>query len=96
MKRFFRSKTARTALLASTLALVAIPATAQTSAGSPPVDNSAGTRIAEPIQRDEGTDWGWLGLLGLSGLLGLLPKRRREEEEYRTTNTASRALPGRL
>jgi len=90
--RFFRLKIARTALLASALALVAIPATAQTpSGGSTPGDSSAGTRVAEPIRRDEGTDWGWLGLLGLSGLLGLLPKRRRVEEDYRPTDTASRA-----
>ena len=26
--------------------------------------------------RDDDTDWGWLGLLGLGGLLGLMPRKR--------------------
>ena len=93
MKRFFQWKTARTALLAASLALVAIPATAQTPAvSSSPGDSSAGYTAGRTDRRDEGTDWGWLGLLGLTGLLGLLPKRRKEEVDYRATdNNASRA-----
>ena len=88
MKTFFRLNV-RGVLLASTLALVAvIPATAQTPSGSAPADRSAGYTAA---RSDDGTDWGWLGLLGLTGLLGLIPKRRRVEADYRTTDTASRA-----
>jgi MYXO-CTERM domain-containing protein len=26
--------------------------------------------------RDDDTNWGWLGLLGLAGLAGLIPKKR--------------------
>jgi MYXO-CTERM domain-containing protein len=93
MKRFFRLKTARTALLVSTLALVGVmPGTAQTpTGGSSPGDNSAGYQAGRTDRRDDGTDWGWLGLLGLTGLLGLIPKKRRAEVDYRTTDTESRA-----
>lgn len=88
--RFFRLNV-RSVLLASTLALAVIPATAQTPSGSAPADSSAGYTAARTDGRDDGTDWGWLGLLGLTGLLGLIPKRRREEVDYRATDTASRA-----
>ena len=91
MKRFFRLNV-RSVLLASTLALVAVlPATAQTPSGSAPAGGSAGYSANRTDTRDDGTDWGWLGLLGLTGLLGLIPKRRREEADYRATDTASRA-----
>ena len=91
MKRFFRLNV-RSVLLASTLALVAvIPTTAQTPSSSAPADSSAGYTTGRTDGRDDGTDWGWLGLLGLTGLLGLIPKRRREEVDYRATDTASRA-----
>jgi hypothetical protein len=44
--------------------------------------------------RDDGFDWGWLGLLGLAGLAGLGGRKRSEpdnaryrtEDEVRTTN----------
>ena len=92
MNRFFRLNV-RSVLLASTLALVAvIPAAAQApSSSSTPRDNSGGYTAATSDGRDDGTDWGWLGLLGLTGLLGLIPKRRRDEVDYRSTDTASRA-----
>lgn len=92
MKRFFRLNV-RSVLLASTLALAVIPATAQTPSGggSAPADTSAGYTATRTDGRDNGTDWGWLGLLGLTGLLGLIPKRRRQEADYRATDTASRA-----
>ena len=90
MKRFRLN--VRGVLLASTLALVAVvPATAQTPSSSAPADTSAGYTAARNDGRDDGTDWGWLGLLGLTGLLGLIPKRRREETDYRATDTAARA-----
>ena len=89
MKRFF-GLNVRSVLLASALALVAaIPATAQTPSGSVPADTSAGYTATRTDNRDDGTDWGWLGLLGLTGLLGLIPKRRREEADYRATDTAA-------
>ncbi len=31
------------------------------------------------VERNNDTDWGWLGLLGLLGLAGLLPKKRAVE-----------------
>ena len=93
MKRFFRLNV-RSVLLASTLALIVVPTTAQTPSSSPG-DTSAGYTPVRTDGRDDGTDWGWLGLLGLTGLLGLIPKRRGEEADYRATDratdTASRA-----
>lgn len=89
MKKFFRLNV-RSVLLASTLALVAaIPTAAQTPSGSTPGDTSGGYTAGRTD--DDGTDWGWLGLLGLTGLLGLIPKRRRVDTDYRATDTASRA-----
>jgi hypothetical protein len=32
--------------------------------------------------RDDGFDWGWLGLLGLLGLAGLAGKKREEPVRY--------------
>ena len=88
MKRFFQLNV-RGVLLASTLALVAVmPATAQTPSSSAPAGSSPGYTAARTDVRDDGTDWGWLGLLGLTGLLGLIPKRRREEADYRATDTS--------
>ena len=88
MKRFFRFNV-RSVLLASTLAIVAvIPTIAQTPSGSVPADSSAGYTAGRTDARDDGTDWGWLGLLGLTGLLGLMPKRRRVEADSRATDTS--------
>lgn len=39
-----------------------------------------------PVERDDDTDWGWLGLLGLAGLFGLM-KRDRDPIRDRTTTT---------
>ena len=88
MKKFFRVNL-RAVVLASALALVAVvPAAAQPPSGSAPGDTSGGYTTG---RTDNGTDWGWLGLLGLAGLLGLIPKRRRADADYRATDTASRA-----
>jgi hypothetical protein len=51
-------------------------------------NNGSGTRTAER-DRDDKTDWGWIGLLGLLGLAGLLPKKRvvdhdRDRDNKRT------------
>jgi len=40
------------------------------------------------VERDNDTDWGWLGLLGLAGLAGLMPKKRHVEvRDNRTDQT---------
>lgn len=91
MKKFFRANV-RNVLLASVIALVTVvPAAAQNPSGSAPGDTSGGYTTGRTDARDNGTDWGWLGLLGLAGLLGLIPKRRRADADYRATDTASRA-----
>ena len=42
------------------------------------------------VERENDTDWGWLGLLGLLGLAGLLPKKRHVEvHDNRTDQTRS-------
>ncbi len=44
-------------------------------------DRTDTTRV---VERDNDTDWGWLGLLGLLGLAGLIPKKRTVEvQEFR-------------
>lgn len=46
-------------------------------------DRTETTRV---VERDNDTDWGWLGLLGLLGLAGLLPKKRAVQvQEFRDT-----------
>lgn len=40
-----------------------------------------------PMDDDNDTDWGWIGLLGLAGLLGL---RRREPSTHYGDTTARR------
>lgn len=49
-------------------------------------DNGTPTRVIE--QRDDDTDWGWLGLLGLLGLAGLIPKKRHVEvQQFKDVRT---------
>jgi MYXO-CTERM domain-containing protein len=44
------------------------------------------TETTRVVERDNDTDWGWLGLLGLLGLAGLIPKKRTVEvQEFRDT-----------
>ncbi|HVF88166.1 MAG TPA: WGxxGxxG family protein, partial [Pyrinomonadaceae bacterium] len=52
--------------------LVAAPVAAQNNNASG-TTNANTTRV---VDRDDDTDWGWLGLLGLAGLAGLMPKKR--------------------
>ncbi|MDQ3799690.1 MAG: WGxxGxxG-CTERM domain-containing protein [Acidobacteriota bacterium] len=49
-------------------------------------DNDRPTQT-RTVERDDGFDWGWLGLLGLLGLAGLIPKRRKVEvQEFHDAN----------
>ena len=54
---------------------IAAPAAAQTTS---PSTTTTGTGISTTSaeRRDDGFNWGWLGLLGLAGLAGL---RRRDD-----------------
>lgn len=54
--------------------------------GQPAGDTAAAPATTTIDNYDDGTNWGWLGLLGLAGLLGL---RRREPNTVSTTRTAS-------
>lgn len=45
-----------------------------------------GTTYGDTTRDDNGTDWGWLGLLGLAGLMGL---KRREPVVHRDTRPAT-------
>jgi uncharacterized protein YceK len=49
--------------------------------------NTAGTGTAanRAADRDDDTDWGWIGLLGLAGLLGLMPKKRVVDNDHNRT-----------
>jgi MYXO-CTERM domain-containing protein len=76
------SKFLRVGLLSLTLFAAVLPVAAQTN------DNANTTRTADNRNddrrvatrgdRDDDTDWGWLGLLGLAGLLGLMPRKKKE------------------
>ena len=75
-----------------TLALAAVPfavsASAQSNTGvNTSAPTSQTTRVAE---RDNGTDYGWVGLLGLAGLAGLLRKPKQVVVD-RADNTMNRA-----
>ncbi len=59
-------------------------------------DNTTTTRV---VERDNDTDWGWLGLLGLLGLAGLIPKKTRQVEvqqfrDVRTDQTTGQSNTG--
>lgn len=86
MKLFNFFRFARIGVLAlSILALTTFSAFAQNSN-----TNMAGTNRTETrtVERDNGTDWGWIGLLGLLGLAGLMPKKRTVEvKEFKDSQT---------
>ena len=64
--------------------ITALSASAQPNANS----NANRTDTTRVVERDDDTDWGWLGLLGLLGLAGLIPKKRAVEvHEHRDTGT---------
>jgi hypothetical protein len=78
---------ARIGFIVLVLAFASAGTTVAQSGGANDRSGSA-TRTAD---RDDDTDWGWLGLLGLAGLLGLMPKRRAVDvRDTQTTGTAHR------
>lgn len=76
-----------------TLALSAVPFAVSASAQSSTNANTAApsTRTSVSDNRDDSTDWGWLGLLGLAGLAGLLKKPRQQVIVDRTADTMNRS-----
>ncbi len=68
------------------LLLAPSPAPAQTAGATT-------TTYQQPVQQEEGMDYGWIGLLGLLGLAGL--RRRKDHAEVRRTTTAHTTDPGR-
>ena len=46
------------------------------------------TNSAQSDARDDGFDYGWLGLAGLVGLLGLMPRDRRPQHDGAAINKA--------
>ena len=86
-KVFKPSEIARAGALGLCLCLTAAPAWAQNDNTNSGGTTSTTTRTESRDDRREGgerrvadrdddTDWGWLGLLGLAGLLGLMPRKR--------------------
>ena len=77
MKHFNFFRFARVgALVLSMTILTAVSASAQSSNANVTGVNRTEVRT---VERDNDTDWGWLGLLGLLGLAGLMPKKRTVE-----------------
>ena len=50
-----------------------VPTFAQNNNNAVVTNTNDRTRV---VERDDNTDWGWIGLLGLAGLAGLLKKPR--------------------
>ena len=77
MKHFNILKFARIGALVLCLTVLTTGyASAQTGNTNGIATNRIETRT---VERDNGFDWGWLGLLGLLGLAGLMPKKRTVE-----------------
>jgi hypothetical protein len=70
--------------LAAALALGA-PMVAQ---AQQPAAQDADRDMRNTVDRDDGGDWGWIGIFGLAGLLGL--KRREPDVVRRDTSMPSR------
>lgn len=93
------TKIAGAAILACSLAVLPsnLPASAQqndtsgSGATTTAPDNAAasGTEGTDAA-RDDGFDWGWLGLIGLAGLAGLA-RKKEEPARYRDPGTVGTA-----
>ncbi|WP_043363672.1 WGxxGxxG family protein [Belnapia sp. F-4-1] len=60
--------------------VLAGPAIAQTTTATPP--SSTVTPVGD---RDDGFDWGWIGLLGLAGLAPLFMRKDRQGNVHADT-----------
>lgn len=75
--------TVRTVLRAGVLALslAVLPSTmtafAQTNSNFNSTTSNTNAQPTRVVERDDDTDFGWLGLLGLAGLAGLLKKPKQ-------------------
>ena len=84
MKHINLFKFARVGALALILTILTIVSVSAQSGNT----NSTGNNRTETrvVERDNDTDWGWLGLLGLLGLAGLLQKKRQVEvQQFKDT-----------
>ena len=85
MKRLDVKRIIRVSAFASGLAVIAVLPTFAQSNANGRTDTNTTTRT---VERDDDTDYGWLGLLGLAGLAGLILKKRQVEvHQNRDTNT---------
>ena len=57
----------------------AVPTTAAPTTAARPTTASTVNTTQVPVERDDGMDWGWLGLAGLAGLAPLFMRRKHEE-----------------
>ncbi len=81
VRRFIRVS----AFVLSLTVITVLPTFAQPNTNS---SNTTRTDTTRTVERDNDTDWGWLGLLGLLGLAGLIPKKRTVEvQQHRDTGT---------
>jgi hypothetical protein len=71
-----------TRLFAAALLTVVLagPAIAQTTTGTPPA-----TTATRTDNRDDHFDWGWIGLLGLAGLAPLFMRKDRQGNVHADT-----------
>jgi hypothetical protein len=83
-----------TAIALGVGAISVLPASAQTGTGTAPTTTAPGTTTTTdpvvtdtttPVERNDGFDWGWLGLLGLIGLAGLT-RKSDDRQAYRDPN----------
>jgi hypothetical protein len=90
MKRSHLFQAVSASMLTFTIATMSMvnPVSAQTTA---PGTNNTTTGNTTDTYRDDGFDWGWLGLLGLIGLAGLAGKNKHQEPTvYRDADPVNR------
>ncbi len=91
MKLYNVCKAVRTGIFTLSLAVLlsTMSAPAQTNSNFNSATNANAQPTTRVVQRDDDTDWGWLGLLGLAGLAGLLRKPKQVAVD-RTPDTSAR------